>query len=152
MTTARTSGSILADLSNPGHPTERRIASVRAAADLGRPALRGGRLAWHRVVHGGSAVYVLNLATDERRAIKRTNIWMEANPSVTAQRIVWVEHRPAGLLPANAPVRKQADEDADALKGRKTLPLDDRSHGPHGLCDEMDPFAEDRSFCGLFLI
>jgi len=85
---------ILADLSNPGHPTQRTIASVRPAADLGRPALRGGRLAWHRVVHGGSAIYVLNLATDERRAIKRTNIWMEANPSVTAKRIVWVEHRP----------------------------------------------------------
>ena len=85
---------ILADLSNPGHPTQRTIASVRPAADLGRPALRGGRLAWHRVVHGGSAIYVLNLATDERRAIKRTNIWMEANPSVTAKRIVCVEHRP----------------------------------------------------------
>ena len=87
---------ILADLSNPGHPTQRTIASVRSAADLGRPALRGGRLAWHRVVHGGSAIYVLSLANDERRAIKRTNIWMEANPSVTAQRIVWVEHRPGG--------------------------------------------------------
>ena len=47
---------ILADLSNPGHPTERGTASVRTAADLGRPALRGGRLAWHRVVHGGSAI------------------------------------------------------------------------------------------------
>lgn len=87
---------ILADLSSPGNPTERRIASVRPAADLGRPALRGGRLAWHRILHGGSSINVLNLATNERNVIKRTDIWMESNPSVTAQRIVWVEHRPRG--------------------------------------------------------
>jgi len=83
------------DISNP-NPGERVIASVRSAADLGRPALRGGRLAWHRILHSGSAIYVLDLATDERRVVKRTNIWMETNPSVTAQRIVWVEHRPKG--------------------------------------------------------
>jgi hypothetical protein len=87
---------ILVDLSNPGNPTERRIASVRPAADLGRPALRGGRLAWHRILHGGSSINVLSLATNERSVIKRTHIWMEANPSVTARRIVWVEHRPRG--------------------------------------------------------
>jgi hypothetical protein len=87
---------ILADLSNPGNPTERRIASVRPAADLGRPALRGGWLAWHRILRGGSSINVLNLATNDRRVVKRTDIWMEANPSVTAQRIVWVEHRPKG--------------------------------------------------------
>ena len=87
---------ILADLSNPGNPTERKITSVRSAADLGRPALRGGRLAWHRIVRGGSSINVLNLATDEQRVIKRTHVWMESNPSVTAQRIIWVEHRPQG--------------------------------------------------------
>ena len=87
---------ILADLSNPGNPTERRITSVRSAADLGRPALRGGRLAWHRIVRGGSSINVLNLATDELRVIKRTHVWMESNPSVTSQRIIWVEHRPQG--------------------------------------------------------
>jgi hypothetical protein len=87
---------ILADDISKPNPDERVIASVRSGADLGRPALRGGRLAWHRILHSGSAIYVLNLATDERRVVKRTNIWMEANPSVTAQRIVWVEQRPKG--------------------------------------------------------
>jgi hypothetical protein len=83
------------DISKP-NLDEQVISSVRSAADLGRPALRGGRLAWHRIVRGGSAIYVQNLATGERRAIRHTNIWMESNPSVTSKRIVWVEHRPQG--------------------------------------------------------
>jgi len=112
---------ILADLSNPGHPTHRTIASVRPAADLGRPALRGGRLAWHRVVHGGSAIYVLNLANDQRRAVKRTNIWMEANPSVTAQRIVWVEHRPGGSYLRMKWFGSKRTKTLMHLNGRKTF-------------------------------
>ena len=112
---------ILADLSNPGHPTQRTIASVRSAADLGRPALRGGRLAWHRVVHGGSAIYVLNLANDQRRAVKRTNIWMEANPSVTAQRIVWVEHRPGGSYLRMKWFGSKRTKTLMHLNGRKTF-------------------------------
>jgi hypothetical protein len=112
---------ILADLSNPGHPTQRTIASVRPAADLGRPALRGGRLAWHRVVHGGSAIYVLNLANDQRRAVKRTNIWMEANPSVTAQRIVWVEHRPGGSYLRLKWFGSKRTKTLMHLNGRKTF-------------------------------
>ncbi len=86
---------VLTDISKPSLD-EQVIASVRSAADLGRPALRGGRLAWHRIVHGGSSINVLNLGTDERRTIKRTSMWMESNPSVTSKRIVWVEHRPQG--------------------------------------------------------
>jgi hypothetical protein len=69
---------------------------VRAAADLGRPALRSGRLAWHRIVQGGSSINVLNLATNRRTTIRKTTIWMEANPSVSSTRIVWVERRPQG--------------------------------------------------------
>jgi hypothetical protein len=87
---------ILSDLTDGSNPTARKIASVRAAADLGRPALRSGRLAWHRVVQGGSSINVLNLATNRRTTIRKTRIWMEANPSVSSTRIVWVERRPQG--------------------------------------------------------
>jgi hypothetical protein len=87
---------ILADLTDASNPTARKIASVRAAADLGRPALRSGRLAWHRIVQGGSSINVLNLATNRRTTIRKTRIWMEANPSVSSTRIVWVERRPQG--------------------------------------------------------
>jgi hypothetical protein len=111
---------VLADISEP-NPSEQVIASVRSAADLGRPALRGGRLAWHRIVRGGSAIYTLNLATNDRRAIKRTNVWMEANPSVTARRIVWVEHRPQGSYLKLKWFGSKKTKTLTHVSGRKTL-------------------------------
>jgi hypothetical protein len=81
-------------LANLANATTRRIASVSSAGDLGRPSLHGGRLAWHRIMRGGSTICVLNLATNDRRVIRKTKIWVEANPSVTGRRIIWVEQRP----------------------------------------------------------
>ena len=89
---------ILADLSDPGSPTLRRVASVRSADDLGRPSLAGGRLAFGRVLHRSSAIFVLDLATWTRRAVVRTNIGMVTNPSLTPTRIIWVEQRTQGSL------------------------------------------------------
>jgi hypothetical protein len=111
---------VLADISTPG-PDERVIASVRSPADLGRPALRGGRLAWHRIVHGGSSINVLNLATDDRRVILRTNIWMESSPSVTAQRIIWVEQRPQGSYLRMKWFGSSRTKTLMHLSGRKTF-------------------------------
>jgi len=45
-------------------------------------------------MRGGSTICVLNLATNDRRVIRKTKIWVEANPSVTGRRIIWVEQRP----------------------------------------------------------
>jgi len=86
---------VLADVSDPSNQT-RTIVRVRAADDLGRPSLRGGQIAWHKIRRGGSAVFVQNLATNNRRAIRKTEVWQESNPSLTAKRIVWVEQRPQG--------------------------------------------------------
>jgi hypothetical protein len=87
---------VLVDLSAPGGVQERTIASVPVADDLGRPSLRGGWLAWHRIKKHETVVTALNLQTDNRRTIRRTSVWQESNPSVTATRVVWVEQRPAG--------------------------------------------------------
>jgi len=112
---------VLADDISKPNPDERIIASVRSAADLGRPTLRGGRLAWHRIDDGGSAIYLLNLATNDRRVIKRTNVWMEANPSVTASRIVWVEQRPQGSYLRMQWFRSKHTKTLMQVRGRKTL-------------------------------
>jgi hypothetical protein len=111
---------VLADISKP-NPGEQVIASVRSAVDLGRPALRDGRLAWHRIARGGSAIYVLNFATNDRRTIKRTNVWMEANPSVTSRRIVWVEHRPQGSYLRMKWFGSKHTKTLMHVRGRKTL-------------------------------
>jgi hypothetical protein len=108
------------DISKP-NPDDRIIASARAAADLGRPALRGGRLAWHRIARGGSVINVLNLATNDRRVIKRTSVWMEANPSVTSRRIVWVEHRPQGSYLRMMWFGSKHPKTLMHVSGRKTL-------------------------------
>ena len=87
---------ILADLTNASDPVLKRIATVRSADDLGRPSLRGGRLAWHRIRHRGSSIFLYNVSTGARRTVEQTKIWQESNPAVSATRIAWVEERPAG--------------------------------------------------------
>jgi hypothetical protein len=93
----RTSGDykrlVLADLRNPAAPTLTRIASVKLRNDLGRPSLDGGRLAWHVVTRGHSKVVVASLATGRRRVVRRSEVAVEENPSLTPWRIAWVEQR-----------------------------------------------------------
>jgi hypothetical protein len=84
---------ILADFTNAGAPTERQIAATLLANDLGRPALRAGRLAWHTITNRESRVTVQRLATGRRTLIARSKIAVEANPSLDASRIVWIEQR-----------------------------------------------------------
>jgi hypothetical protein len=81
---------IIVDYTNPGAPTERQIARVALANDLGRPALAGGRVAWAKVGSGGSKVYIQVLATGRRSVVARSSIAVLANPSLTARRILWV--------------------------------------------------------------
>jgi hypothetical protein len=64
---------------------------------------------------------VLNFATNDRRTIKRTNVWMEANPSVTSRRIVWVEHRPQGSYLRMKWFGSKHTKTLMHVRGRKTL-------------------------------
>jgi len=112
---------ILSDLSDVSNPTSRRIASVRAASDLGRPSLRGGQLAWHRIGRHGSAVFVQNVTTNKRRAIRKTEIWQESNPSLTTKRIVWVEQRPQGSYLRMRWLGSTRTRTLMHVKGRKTF-------------------------------
>jgi hypothetical protein len=82
---------MLVNLNDPVN--ERQIAAVVPANDLGRPSLRAGRLAWHRIRQSGSAVIVLYLASGRRQTIASSRVWMLSNPAVTKSRIVWIEQR-----------------------------------------------------------
>jgi hypothetical protein len=112
---------ILSDLTNASNPTKRRIASVRAAYDLGRPSLRGGQVAWHRIGRHGSAVFVQNVSTNKRRAIRKTELWMESNPSLTTKRIVWVEQRPQGSYLRMRWLGSNRTKTLMHVQGRKTF-------------------------------
>lgn len=112
---------ILSDLTDALNPTSGRIASVRAASDLGRPSLRGGQLAWHRIGRHGSAVFVQDVTTDKRRAITKTERWQESNPSLTTKRIVWVEQRPQGSYLRMRWLGSSRTRTLMRVKGRKTF-------------------------------
>jgi hypothetical protein len=87
---------VVANFTDPSSPTEREIAAVGVANDLGRPSLRSGRLAWHRTTAGGSRILVQTLSTGSRRVIARSTRWLLTNPSLTRTRIVWIEQRSKG--------------------------------------------------------
>ena len=94
---------------------------MSGTGNLGRPSLRGRRLAWHRIVRGGSSIIVLDLDTNKRTVIKRTSIWMESNPSLTSTRIVWVEQRPAGSYLRLRWFGSKRTRTLMHVKGRKTF-------------------------------
>jgi len=71
----------------------RRPAKVPLSADLGRPSLRHGRLAWHVVTRRWSGIYIRTLATRGARTIARTRIGRLTNPSVWRTRVIWVDER-----------------------------------------------------------
>ena len=85
---------IVADLTNPGAPTERQITKVARMNDLGRPSLASGRIAWHKLMPVGSQVYLQVLATGKRTIIARSKVAVLANPSLSSTRIVWVKQFP----------------------------------------------------------
>jgi hypothetical protein len=128
---------LLADYSHGGNPDVTSVASVPAADSLGRPSLRGGRLAWHRVKHRNSAIFVLDLRSGKRFRVAHSSVAMDTNPALTATRIV----------PPDEAVRAQRHADADARERDEDVPLDDRPDGAHRLCHEVDALpAPERAF------
>jgi hypothetical protein len=69
-------------------------ATAPLAADLGRPSLGHGKLAWHLTTRQQSRILVRHLATDKRRLVARTKVGQLSHPSVHRKRIVWVDARP----------------------------------------------------------
>jgi hypothetical protein len=71
----------------------RRYVTVRLPADLGRPSLRHGWLAWHVATRRESKIMVLKLSSGARRTLAYTRIGLLGNPSVYRTRVVWVDAR-----------------------------------------------------------
>lgn len=66
------------------------VASARAPSRLGRPALDGDRLVYHRTGPRGSELDLVNLATGRRRALRRAPLVQLVNPSLAAGRLLYV--------------------------------------------------------------
>jgi hypothetical protein len=73
---------------------ERRgIAGARPNADLGRPALRGGLIAWHIATGRRSQIRVRPVAAGPQRSkvIASSRSSLLVNPSLARGRVLWVE-------------------------------------------------------------
>jgi cytochrome c biogenesis protein CcdA len=82
---------VLADISTG---RERVVVRARSTDDLGRPALRAGRLAWHLTLPRDSRLMLWNDRLRGRpRVVARSRTAVHANPSLTRGHILWVEQR-----------------------------------------------------------
>jgi cytochrome c biogenesis protein CcdA len=71
------------------------VTRAGAHADLGRPSIAAGRVAWHVVGERGSLIGLYTIESGARRVLVRSKIALLSNPSLTASRIVWVDQRQA---------------------------------------------------------
>ena len=115
-------------------------AKVALRADLGRPSLRNGRLAWHVVTRAESRIFVRTLASNTRRVFARTRI--EARQPLAQRQAVDLGGRalgrhlpPAGTLgikrrrcSRGSGAARELLDDEPRGRGRVHDALDDR-HG-----------------------
>jgi hypothetical protein len=66
---------------------------TRLSADLGRPSLRSGRVAWHVVTRTSSKILVKDLRSGTLRTVARTKIGKLTNPSLRRKQVIWVDAR-----------------------------------------------------------
>jgi hypothetical protein len=71
----------------------RTLARRGRPADLGRPSLRAGRVAWHSTARTGSKIRLLRISTGKKRTIARSKVALLRHPALTSTRILWTEER-----------------------------------------------------------
>ena len=67
--------------------------TARPANNLGRPALRAGRLAWHNFSRKESRIVLKTLSSGSSRVVARSRIALLTNPTLAGARLAWVESR-----------------------------------------------------------
>jgi hypothetical protein len=99
--------------------TSKRLVSAQLSADLGRPSLRHGRLAWHVVTRTRSRITVLTLASGRRQTIAVSRIARLTNPSLHYKKIVWVDARFGATRLRQGRVDSRRTKVLATVKGRR---------------------------------
>ena len=81
---------VLRNLASGAH---RIHATAKPANNLGRPALRDGRLAWHNFSRKESRIVLKTLSSGSSRVVARSRIALLTNPALAGARLAWVESR-----------------------------------------------------------
>ncbi|HYM63959.1 MAG TPA: hypothetical protein VES61_04705 [Gaiellaceae bacterium] len=71
----------------------RKLGSVPAGADLGRPSIAAGRVAWHAAGSRGSRILLYAIASGRKQVVMATTIALLSNPSLSSTRILWIRQR-----------------------------------------------------------
>jgi hypothetical protein len=103
---------------NLDNGTEQVRARVKRSIDLGRPSLRGNRLAWHTASRRSSSILTKTLGAKSPRVVARSRISLLANPSLAGSRIVWVEQRSGRSYLRVGSVRNRAVRTLEQFPGR----------------------------------
>jgi hypothetical protein len=80
------------ELRNLVSGARRLVARAGTFADLGRPALRGGLVAWHVAAGRRSILRVRRVGGRRSRIVASSVTGLQVNPSLSSGRILWVEH------------------------------------------------------------
>jgi hypothetical protein len=103
---------------NLDNGTEQVRVRVKRSIDLGRPSLRGNRLAWHTASRRSSSILTKTLGAKSPRVVARSRISLLANPSLAGSRIVWVEQRSGKSYLRVGSVRNRTVRTLEQLSGR----------------------------------
>jgi hypothetical protein len=71
----------------------RRLGSVPVGADLGRPSIAAGRVAWHAAGSRGSRILLYEIGSGNKLVVMTTTIALLSNPSLSSTRILWIKQR-----------------------------------------------------------
>jgi TolB protein len=74
------------------------VIHVGPLADIGRPAIGGGRIAWQSVTPKESRIALYTLRNGVRSRPVRTRIGLLSHPSLHGNRLVWVDRRSTGSV------------------------------------------------------
>jgi hypothetical protein len=92
---------------------------VKPSFDLGRPALRGGRLAWHTASRKQSRIMLKSLANGTKRVVAQSRIGLLKDPALFSARIAWVDSRSGASHLRLAWVRTGNRTTLESLKTRR---------------------------------
>jgi hypothetical protein len=98
--------------------TQRVCARVRRSLDLGRPSLRGRRLAWHTASRRASSILTKTIGAKTPHVVARSRISLLANPSLNGSRIVWVEQRSGRSYLRLGSVKNRSARTLELFSGR----------------------------------
>jgi hypothetical protein len=71
----------------------RQLGSVPVGADLGRPSIAAGRVAWHAAGSRRSRILLYEIASERKQVVMTTTIALLSNPSLSSTRILWIKQR-----------------------------------------------------------